>query len=178
MRTRTGLLVIGLGIIAATAGAEQPVELKPLAFLVGEWDSAGAGAPGAATGIAAFRWNLQDRVLVRTSFAEYPAAGGRPASRHDDYMIIYASDGGLRADYYDSEGHVIRYSVRTPKPGQAVFLSDAAGNQPRFRLTYTRTTEDGLDGQFESAEPGSTAFKVYLTWHSTKVKGGAADGTH
>jgi len=27
--------------------------------------------------------------MVRTSFAEYPAGGGRPASRHDDLLIIY-----------------------------------------------------------------------------------------
>ena len=107
--------------------------------------------------------------MVRTSFAEYPAGGGRPASRHDDDMIIYVSGTGVRADYCDSEGHVIHYSVRTPKPGYAVFLSHAAAGEPRFRLTYTLTAEDGLDGQFESADPGTTAFKTYLTWHSRKI---------
>jgi hypothetical protein len=169
MRTGIGLVVLGLAIGASTVRAEGPAELKPLAFLVGEWDSSGSGEPGAATGVAAFRWSLQERVMVRTSFAEYSAAGGRPASRHDDFLIIYVSGAAVRADYYDSEGHVIRYSVQSPAPGQAVFLSDAAAGEPRFRLTDTQNADGGLDGRFESADPGTTVFKSYLTWHSRKV---------
>lgn len=165
-------MAVGIAIVASAVHAEGPAELKPLAFLVGEWDASGSGQPGSATGSFAFRWSLQDRVMVRTSFAEYPAAGGRPASRHDDLMIIYLSGTGVRADYYDSEGHVIRYAVRSPAPGQAVFLSDGAAGEPRFRLTYTQTADGGLDGQFESADPGTTTFKTYLKWHSRKTKQG------
>jgi hypothetical protein len=169
MRTRIGLIVLGLSITSAVR-ADEPAELKPLAFLVGEWDSSGSGEPGSASGIAAFRWSLQDRVMVRTNVADYPGAGGRPASRHDDLLIIYVSGTAVRADYYDSEGHVIRYSVRAPAPGQAVFLSDEVPGEPRFRLTYMLTAEGRLDGRFESADPGTAVFKPYLTWHSRKVK--------
>jgi hypothetical protein len=166
-RTVAGL-TLGLLIGAPALRAAEPVELQPLAFLVGEWVSSGAGEPGAGTGTAVFSRGLQDEVILRTSFAEYPAADGRPPSRHDDFMIIYVSPPGVRADYYDSEGHVIRYRVRSPSPGQAVFLSDPVAGQPTYRLTYTLTSTGALDGQFEVADPGTAEFKSYLTWHSQK----------
>ena len=34
-------------------------------------------------------------------------------------MILYSHAGAVRADYYDSEGHVIRYAVRSPAAGEA-----------------------------------------------------------
>jgi hypothetical protein len=144
--------------------------IAPLRFLVGTWDSAGGGAPGQANGTATFAPGLQDRVLIRTSFAEYPAAGDRPASRHDDLMVIYAvNDKDLRADYYDSEGHVIRYAVRSPGAGRASFLSDALPDAPRYRLTYDLRADGVLAGSFEVAPPGQPgAFTSYLTWESRK----------
>ena len=158
---------------AAAPAASAPLE--PFAFLVGEWPSTGTGQPGAGTGTATFARSLQDKVIVRTNFAEYPAANGKPASRHDDLMVIYAApDGGARADYYDSEGHVIRYAVQSPAPGQAVFLSDVAAGAPRFRLSYTLSAPGVLKGEFAIAPPGSSdAFKPYLAWESHKKTEGA-----
>lgn len=155
---------------AAPATTAAPAELEPFAFLVGEWPATGAGQPGAGTGTATFTRGVQDKVIVRTSFADYPAANGKPASRHDDLMVIYAAPGGgVRADYYDSEGHVIRYSVQSPAPGQAVFLSEAAGGGPRFRLGYTLAAPGVLKGEFAVAQPGGPeVFKPYLTWESHK----------
>jgi hypothetical protein len=155
--------------VPATTSA--PAGLEPFAFLVGEWPATGTGQPGAGTGTATFTRGVQDKVIVRTSFADYPAAGDKPASRHDDLMVIYAAPGGgTRADYYDSEGHVIRYVVQSPAPGQAVFLSDAAaGGGPRFRLAYTLAAPGVLKGEFAIAPPGAPeAFKPYLTWESHK----------
>ena len=81
-------------VLAALAGvrtaAAEPDELKPFAFLVGEWPASGSGQPGSGTGTSVFRRDLQDRVILRTSFADYPAANGKPASRHDDVMVLYA----------------------------------------------------------------------------------------
>ena len=155
---------------AAPPVAGAPAGLAPLAFLVGEWPATGTGQPGAGTGTATFARSLQDKVIVRTSFADYPAAGDKPASRHDDLMVIYAAPGGgARADYYDSEGHVIRYAVQSPAPGQALFLSDAVAGGPRFRLAYTLTAPGVLKGEFAIAPPGAPeAFKPYLTWESHK----------
>jgi hypothetical protein len=52
-----------------------PSGLDPLAFLVGEWEASGQGQPGEASGRTVFSRSLQERVLVRTSYAEYPASG-------------------------------------------------------------------------------------------------------
>ena len=61
----------------------------PLQFLVGKWSGGGSGGPGQGTGDFSFTPDLQNSVLVRKSFAEYPPANGKPAFRHDDLMIVY-----------------------------------------------------------------------------------------
>jgi hypothetical protein len=161
---------MALFLAGSAAVAAEPAELRPFAFLVGEWEASGSGQPGAGEGKAVFSRSLQDRVIVRTSYAEYPPDGGKPGSRHDDLMIVYAGAGGVRADYYDNEGHVIRYSVRSPAQGSAVFVSEPAAGEPRFRLSYKLAADGTLDGQFEMAPPNAPeAFKPYLSWHSRKA---------
>jgi hypothetical protein len=131
----------------------------PAQFLVGKWMGEGSGEPGKGTGSFSFTPDLQGKVLVRKSFAEYPAANGRPASRHDDLMIVYRDDAGkLRATYFDSEGHVIQYAVNSSGDGVA-FVSDGPG--PRYRLTYANTGKDGLRLKFEIAPPGKD-FTQYI----------------
>lgn len=149
--------------------AEEPPELRPFAFLIGEWTASGSGGPGSGAGTSVFSRSLQGQVILRTSYAEYPPVDGKPASRHDDLLVIYVSRAGVRADYYDSEGHVIRYSVRSPAPDQAVFLSEPAAGEPMFRLTYELVSNDALDGEFEIAAPETETFRSYLSWHSRKV---------
>ena len=131
--------------------------------------SSGGGQPGDGTGAATFRRDLQDRVIIRTSFAEYPASGSTPASRHDDVTIVYGTPSGVRADYYDSEGHVIHYAVQMPAAGVAVFLSDLVSGEPRYRLSYRLMPTGLVEGAFEIAGPGRTAFTPYLTWESKKA---------
>ena len=93
-------------------------------------------APG-VTGWTTFSRELGDRVVVRRNHASYPAKDGKPASDHDDLMVLFAEDGRVRAEYFDNEGHVIRYEVQAPAPpGTLVFLSEARPGAPRFRLTY------------------------------------------
>jgi hypothetical protein len=164
-----GLAFLLLGV--STVQAKEPAALEPLAFLVGEWPSSGSAQPGAGSGKAVFARGLQDRVIVRTSYAEYPGAPGQPASRHDDLTIIFAApDGAIRADYYDNEGHVIRYAVEVPAPGRAVLLSEPVASQPRFRLSYALDPAGVLEGEFAIAPPGAPdAFKPYLTWKSRKA---------
>jgi len=161
---------MALLLAGSTVFPEESPEFQPLEFLVGEWEASGSGQPGSAVGTTVFRPDLQNRVILRTSFAEYPPADGRPGSRHDDLMVIYGTTDGVKADYYDSEGHVIRYGVRSPAPGEAVFLSEPVAGEPTFRLTYTLASSDSLDGAFEIAAPGAQPeFRTYLSWHSRKV---------
>jgi hypothetical protein len=134
----------------------------PAQFLIGPWIGEGSGQPGAGAGAFSFTPDLQGKVLMRRSFAEYPAASGRPASRHDDLMVVYRDEasGDLRAIYFDNEGHVIRYTGKA-SAGGVVFVSEGSPGELRYRLTYTATGKDTLKLQFEVAAPGKD-FVGYL----------------
>jgi hypothetical protein len=132
---RCAVVVVLLVTLAGlAASAAPPPDLAPFAFLLGEWASEGGGRPGSGTGTAVFSRDLQDRVILRKSYAEYPASEGKPASRHDDLLVIYvAPAGGVRADYYDSEGHLIGYTVTSPAAGEAVLVSSPSPRPDRRR---------------------------------------------
>ena len=156
------------GAAAAREGGPNP--LSDLGFLLGTWGPSKSDPSGATAGTATFTEGLQRRVMIRTSFAVYPATAKAGETRHDDLMVIYAPDGGgIRADYYDNEGHVIRYAVTAPAAGEAVFVSEPVANAPRYRLWYTLSPDGVLRGTFEIAPPGRPeSFGVYLTWESRK----------
>lgn len=111
-------------------------------------------------------------MIVRTNYAEYPASGERPELPHDDLMVVYVAAGGaVRADYYDSEGHVVRYSVRSPAVDGALFVSDVAAGEPRYRLSYKLEPSGVLKGDFAIAPPGQPeAFRPYLAWQASRLK--------
>jgi hypothetical protein len=134
----------------------------PAQFLVGNWKGEGNGQRGQSVGAFSFAPDLQGKILVRKSFAEYPQAGGRPASRHEDLMIVYREESShaLRATYFDSEEHVIQYLVELIEKG-VVFVSEGAPSGPRFRLTYASIDKDTLKIKFEIAAPGKE-FAPYI----------------
>jgi len=145
-----------------------------LQFLIGEWSGQGAGEPGAGTGSFSFLPDLQGGILVRKSFAEYPASGGKPAYRHDDLLIVYREGPArqLRAIYFDNEGHTIRYSVEA-SANRAVFTSDSAQSAPRYRMTYRAMAPDELAFTFEMAAPGQD-LAPYINATLRRRKPGAA----
>jgi hypothetical protein len=131
-------------------------------MLIGEWQA--LDDPAGATGGFTFSYRVQDRVIVRTNYADYPAANGKPPSRHDDLMVIYVDGDVVRADYFDNEGHVIRY-VADARSEEVVFISEARASEPRYRLSYRRGSGGLLNGRFEVAPPGRPeAFSPYLSW--------------
>src|SRR5215831_19673357 len=95
-------------LFTSFAQGAPPAALQPLQFLLGDWQAIGSGKPEEGTGDFTFKASLQNHVIVRTNHADYPASGGRPASRHEDLVIIYMEGETVKADYHDSEGHVIR----------------------------------------------------------------------
>jgi hypothetical protein len=164
------ILMAALAAPAPARAGSPPAPLASLDFLVGDWTGGGGGTPGQAEGGTTFAPALQGRVLIRTNFAVTPATATTPSSRHDDLMVVHADDRGVvRADYYDNEGHVIRYTVTSPQAGQVVFTSEATAEGPQFRLTYETGAAGVVKGTFAFAPPGKPgAFTPYLKWEMTR----------
>lgn len=137
-------------LMAIAVRAQDP--WQGLQMLTGEWVGEGAGSPGDSAGACSFTFDLQRKVLVRKSYAE------APTFRHDDLMVVYL-DKELKAIYFDSEGHVIHYTIETG-PDSVRFLSE------QYRLTY-RKSGDKLLLDFDIAPPGKS-FSNYL--HATLRK--------
>jgi hypothetical protein len=152
-------------LFAAQPQQTSQNSLDRLSFMVGHWTGAGTGTPGEGAGEFTFEWGLNRNILIRKSFAVYPATKDRPASRHDDLLIVFAENSKLRADYFDSENHTIHYSVAVAADGKTVeCLSDAIPSAPRYRLTYARAgNENSLRLKFEIANPDKpAAFNSYI----------------
>lgn len=148
---------------ARDGGAAPQDALSVVAPLLGRWVAEPDPRAAGVTGWTTFSRDLGDKIVVRKNHASYPAKEGKPASDHDDLMVIFAEDDRLRAEYFDNEGHVIRYEVQSPTPGTLVFLSEARPGTPRFRLTYTASGPGKIALTFEIAPPGATEFRPYIS---------------
>jgi hypothetical protein len=157
------VFILACGFTPALAADDPWADFR---FLMGEWVGNGQGQPGRGSGEFTLTPDLQGKVLLRRNRNEYPAAAGRPASTHDDLMVIYRQEPGqpVRASYFDSEGHVIQYSVEpSVDKERLVFLSEAQPSAPRFRLTYAKGKADTLSIKFEIAPPDQPdQFKTYV----------------
>lgn len=157
-------LFLALFLCATAALAQGPPgdPFHPLRFLMGEWVADGPDAT--ASGHFELTSEAQGKVMIRHNHADYPAAKNRPAVNHDDLMVIYP-EGGIKAIYFDSEGHVIHYTMQAGAPGEATFVSEPARGTPRFRLSYKKLPDGRLSGKFELAQPDKPEeFKTYLEW--------------
>ena len=139
---------------------------KKLEFLLGKWTGVAGEKDtpnGAGQGGFSFEPELNQKIIVRRNHAGYNSG-----AQHDDLMVIYLDppNDAPRAIYFDTEGHIIRYTLTFPSANRAVFESDGTQPGPRFRLSYWM---DGpsLAGKFELAPPGSE-YKPYLSWTSKK----------
>jgi len=167
--TRVSLVIAAAGLLTVSINAraqETPGGWGPLEFLLGDWVGEGGGQPGQGGGGFSFQLDLQKHVLVRKNHAAYPAANGRPALTHDDLTIVYreAESALPKAIYFDTEGHVIHYSVSVSSDQKTCeFISEALPTGPRYRYTYVKTGSDTLDLKFEIAPPGKPeAFATYI----------------
>jgi hypothetical protein len=126
--------------------------LEPLRPLLGAWD--GSDPNLHATGRFTLEPDLGGKILVRRN------RNDSPQGHHDDLLIVFAAPGGLRASYFDNEGHVIQYAV-TVTADRVELVSDEAPGQPRFRLRYVQHGADELAVDFAIAMPGAAEFKHY-----------------
>jgi hypothetical protein len=136
-----------------------------LEFLLGKWEASGSGQIGNSSGVMTFASDLQGQVIIRRN--ESQSKNGT----HNDLMIIYKDSAGLiHGDFFDSEGHVIPYTVTiSENPQGAVFLHPGSNSEPGFRFTDTLKADGSLDLLFEIAMPGSTEFKTYVKGTAHRV---------
>jgi hypothetical protein len=124
-------LMLAILLLSACAFAQQPPNDKwsDLQPFLGTWEGAGGGGPGQGSGGFTFTPELQGAVLVRRSYAQYPATKDKAAYRHDDLMILYPEGhaGITRADYWDNEGHVIHYYVELADGGRKLVMESETG---------------------------------------------------
>jgi len=158
---------------AALAGQASPDKsagspLQPLEFLLGDWTSKGGTELGESEGLSSFARELDGRIMVRRSWTRF-ISGRAAETKHEDLLVIFPQGpgAGLRAIFFDGEGHVIHYSVTVPSSQTAVFESDPAQPGPRFRLTH-EVKGESLETKFEIALPGQTEYKTYISGASTK----------
>ena len=176
------LAVSTLSLVAQTPAAPAaPDPLASLDFLLGTWaakTSAAGSAAADATGTYTFRRDLAGHALARISSADTCKGPRDFDCTHKDQLTIFADshavaahNASLLALYLDSEGHVIYYTITTPDPRTAIFLSQSAPGTPRFRLIY-HLEGDGakaiMSGKFQMAAPGSDDFQSYLEWSGTR----------
>jgi lysophospholipase L1-like esterase len=163
-------LIVALISLIASAQTKNASDspLQRLQFLIGEWHASADTQLGAGQGAFSFRQEFNGRIVERRNFAEY-TTGKAAGTRHDDLMIIYVDSPAAKpqAIYFDSEGHVIRYSISFPTENAAVFESDASQPGPRYRLSYV-LVGNTLNGKFEIAPPNQE-FKTYLEWKSQRT---------
>jgi len=169
----TAVVLVGVFQFRAQSQSNSKAERGPAAkldskwgALVGEWAGEGTGNPGNGAGTSSFQFDLQKQVLVRRSHSEYPAAGNRPATVHDDLMVIYPGSGEeSRAIYFDNEGHAIEYTATWTSGAETLtFLSKPTAGAPQFRLIYKKVDAQTLTVAFEMAPPGQAgAFKPYVS---------------
>lgn len=174
MRRLFGEMLMVLSVMLGTGAAAQSPALPvpagdpwaPFEFMIGSWSALGSGQPGeAASGSTTFTFGLHKNILVRNNRAEIAARPGEKAGTvHEDLMVIYRQPGETRflADYFDNEGHVIRYCVSFPQAGTtAVFESEPSEKGPKFRLVYLAGKGGTMEVEFLVAPPGGE-FKSYV----------------
>ncbi len=170
------IVVVALSLCACASSqknilgdSEMAKKFAPIAFLVGDWDGSGS-APGAAAAPAATATpadgqpaqpapqsvgsfsigpDLSTHVLTRRAF------NMSGTQLHEDLTIIYLQGADMRADYWDNEGHTIRYQVYPqPQAKQVVFESNPLPDGAQFRLTYHSIDDDTLELKFDIGHAG------------------------
>jgi hypothetical protein len=153
----------------AQDSAADLAKWKPLQFLVGNWEAKTAGSEVKSIGTYSFQPELNGTILARHGTAESCKGPKDFDCDHHDRLYVYHDatvESGMRAIYFDNEGHVIRYIVTVPSAAKVVFQSEA-GPGPQFRLTYELVNGTML-GKFQVAAAGQTEYHSYLEWSGGK----------
>lgn len=153
-------------LLAQTTSNNGSDPFRNLSFLEGTWDANVQNiAAVTESGRYTFQRELNGHILAR--HATNDSTCKAPANydcAHSDLLYVFpdTSAGGLKAIYFDNEGHVIHYDVSTPEPGGVVFLSEP-GPGPQFRLAY-ELRAGVMTGRFQMKMRGQGDWHTYLEW--------------
>jgi hypothetical protein len=162
--------LMGIYILLSTCLYAQKPDWSPFLPLVGSWVGEGGGKPGVANGGFTYTFDLDKNILTRRNFAQYPAAEGRPASRHDDLLIIYpVQQSGFSAIYFDNEGHTIQYNVSFEKDSSTFVFTSTNSAGPKFRLTNKLLSPDYMKIVFEFSPGGAAPMQTYIEAEARKT---------
>ncbi len=152
-----------------TGNAQSKISWEKWSWLIGEWEGEGDGQPGQGGGTFSFNYQLDQNIIVRKSHSEYPASENRPATIHDDLMVVYPDNAGnpINAIYFDNEGHTINYTI-TYAVKSIILTSQKNPNVPVFRLTYSLLENNAVNTKFEMAPDGEN-FVTYIEGKSKKI---------
>lgn len=167
---QTKLLLILIICFSTLSGFTQENSVfEKWSWLIGEWQGEGGGQPGQGGGTFSFKTDLEGKIMVRKSHSEYPASGNRPATIHDDLMIVSLDYSGnpTKAIYFDNEGHTINYTIAYAL-NTIVLTSEKIPNVPTFRLTYTLLENQIVNTKFEMSQDG-VKFMTYVEGKSRKI---------
>jgi hypothetical protein len=158
--------ILLMQVFPAVASADP---LASVDFLIGTWE----GASAVTRGVDSFERILGGRILRRTAHATVLGNDGKPVGSMETLMTIHADPAGpgLRAEYFDSDGHVIHYKTAALVPGERVqFVSDGTDPGPMFRLSYLLQGGDRLHVKFEMSPPGHPdAFALVAEGDATRA---------
>lgn len=159
-----------LSIFSVASFAQQPSSWDNWQWLLGEWNGEGTGKPGEGNGTFSFTFDLDKKILVRKSLTKFPATDLKPASIHEDLMIIYLDFSGnpSKAIYFDNESHTIQYSIQYSDK-TITFLSEKIPNVPVFKLSYSWLSDNTINTKFELSQDGQN-FMTYIEGKSSKIK--------
>lgn len=168
MKNKFFLLII-LAAFSFNSFAQSASAWNNWSWLIGEWKGEGSGQPGQGGGTFSLQPDLDGKILVRKSHSEYPASGNRPATIHDDLMIVSLDFSGspTKAIYFDNEGHTINYTISYAH-NTIVMTSEKISNVPVFRLTYSLLENQMVNTKFEMSQDGEK-FIIYVEGKSRKV---------
>ena len=155
-----------LVLLPLQSAASANMQISAADFLIGEWSAPDTGTGPNKGGTSTIHPDLDATILFRHDHVAL-----RQGGTLDLMMPIFVSADKLRAEYYDTEGHVIHYvSAEIVPHSRIVFVSDSPAAKPAFRLTYERMSADELAVPFAIAPPGRPReFKTYRSGRLTRT---------
>jgi hypothetical protein len=170
--TTLTLALVACAPAFAQSSAADAAQWKPLQFLLGTWQASTFGNDVKSFGTYTFQTELNGTVLARHGSADTCKGPADFNCDHHDLLYLFhevatgTGDNGIRAIYFDGEGHVLHYKVSTPTANSVVFQTEP-GPGPQFRLTY-ELSGGVMTGKFQMAPPGQSEYHSYLEWKGGK----------